>query len=76
MTESETVGYPPVTPRQSAAVHLPELAELHALLKTTFGAEMVHLVTPDGEWGYAPEWTCWPCVLGTDIPRFSWNPSK
>ena len=76
MTESETVGYPPVTPRQSASVHLPELAELHALTRDRFQAEIIHLVTPDGEWGTVPEWTRWPMVRGDEIALHSWTPGK
>ena len=65
-----------VTPRQSASVHLPELAELRALCVATFQAEIPILTTPDGTWGYPPDWTRWPSVNGMDIPRFSWKPPK
>ena len=51
-----------MTPRQSAAVHLPCLDASHALLVDRFSAKLVHLVTPDGRWGREPDWLGWPSV--------------
>jgi hypothetical protein len=59
--------FDPKTPRQSAAVHLPELAELRELTQSVLQSKLVYLTTPDGEWGTVPEWTRWPMVRGDEF---------
>lgn len=63
-----------MTPRESARAHLPELDATFDALKARFGASLVHLRTPDGEWGREPEWTRWPSHSAADMAREAWRP--
>jgi hypothetical protein len=57
-----------MTPRQSAAVHLPALDETFDRLRSTFGAKLESLTTPDGSWGTDPT-ADWP-----RLPGLPWTP--
>ena len=60
-----------MTPRQSAAQHLPQLTREWSALEDTFGrVTREHLVTPDGTWGADPT-ADWP-----RLPGLPWTPSR
>jgi len=65
-----------MTPRQSAAQHLPQLAAEWPELLGTFGpgVTLETLTTPDGQWG-KDQTESWPRVNGIDLHR-PWQPTK
>lgn len=65
-----------MTPRQSAAVHLPELAQTFDRLKAVFGpgVTLECLTTPDGTWGADPT-ADWPRLVDPQ-PLPQWPPRR
>lgn len=60
------------TPRESARTHLPDLDASFDALRATFGARLMHLVTPDGEWGQRPAWLDLPHHTAADMAPSQW----
>ena len=63
-----------LTPRQSARRHLPELDQTFDRLRSTFGATLECLTTPDGTWGTDPT-ADWPRLVDPQ-PIPAWPPRK
>ncbi len=63
------------SPRESARTHLPELDQGFDALRATFGAQLVRLETPDGQWGRRPAWLDWPSNTAAEMAREPWRPS-
>jgi hypothetical protein len=53
--------------RDSARVHLPDLDQSFGEAKRLFGARLIHLTTPDGQWGSRPAWLDWPMHTAADM---------
>ena len=66
-----------MTPRQAAALHLPELDRTFDRLKATFGpgTRLELLETPAGTWGRDPT-AGWPRVRGDEFAAEPWQPGK